>query len=289
MSTSPTPTVARRVVELADASLESFRCGDPGPLPLLCAAHPAEAFGEGTLQLLAAVAGSQVASINPRGLGASSGVARSLEQMVDDLELARLQLGLAPWVFWGMSGGGWLAQLYAHRHPAGLRGIVLESICACFRLRLADPDCALSPYFPAYREALSRAGLLDPDAHTAPSVLDDPRWTDVPGAGAVLRQASGPALLVSPVPLTAAMRQALPWFWAFDSRGWLSQLALPTLVIAGTADPIVPTAHVRALHTAIAGSRWLAIEGAGHVPSSQQRPEAASALRAFLSELASPR
>ena len=41
--------------------------------------------------------------------------------MTDDLEVVRRRLGLGPWAFWGMSGGGWIGQQYAERHPAGVR------------------------------------------------------------------------------------------------------------------------------------------------------------------------
>lgn len=50
-----------------------------------------------------------------------------------------------------MSRGGWLAQIYARRHPDALVGIIVESTCLCFRGRLADSACALSPFFPAWR------------------------------------------------------------------------------------------------------------------------------------------
>jgi pimeloyl-ACP methyl ester carboxylesterase len=69
--------------------------------------------------------------------------------MVEHIESARRALDRGPWSFWGMSGGGWLAQIYAHRYPEALHAIVVESACPCFRERLADPGCVLSPYFPA--------------------------------------------------------------------------------------------------------------------------------------------
>jgi pimeloyl-ACP methyl ester carboxylesterase len=44
----------------------------------------------------------------------------------------------------------------------------------------------------------------------------------------------------------------------------LSSLAVPTLVIHGTADPMFPFEHGRALAEEIPGARLLALEGAGH-------------------------
>lgn len=54
-------------------------------------------------------------------------------------------------------------------------------------------------------------------------------------------------------------------FDAFDSLGGLAQLRLPTLVIHGTQDELIPFAHGQALHEAAQGpKRHLWVEGAGH-------------------------
>jgi 3-oxoadipate enol-lactonase len=284
----PMPAATRELVELGDARLECFRsaadAGDSGrKRPLICAAHPASAFGADTAALLAATTGTEVVCINPRGLGGSSPSAEvSLPQMVDDLERARAQLGLPPWLFWGMSGGGWLAQLYADRHRDGLTGIVVESACACFRERLGDPSCALSPFFPAWRGELAARGLIAEDSHTQPSSAAAGEWVAVDGVGQVFRRPNGPALLVAPMPLDADMTRAIPALWAFDARSWLAAVRLPVLVVCGTADPVVPVQRVRQVHEAIAGSTFLAVEGAGHVPTSERRPEVAAAFERFV-------
>src|SRR5262249_57505904 len=107
----------------------------------------------------AAPAPRRVVCFTPRGIGGSAPAgAAPLEQMVDDIEAARRELGSAPWTFWGMSGGGWLAMIYAHRCPEGLAGIIVESACLCFRERLGHPRCALSPVFPARRALPPRPG-----------------------------------------------------------------------------------------------------------------------------------
>lgn len=48
------------------------------------------------------------------------------------------------------------------------------------------------------------------------------------------------------------------------SRGPLSSIAVPTLVIHGTADPMFPFAHGEALADEIPAARLLALDGAGH-------------------------
>lgn len=242
----------------------------------ICAAHPVDRYDAAAATLLSRTAQASVTCVNPRP--------GPLERMIDDLEAARRDHRIARWVFWGMSGGGWLAQLYAHRHPEAIAGIVVESADACFRARLADPACILSPNHPAWRAELERAGLLADDAHDDPSPLDA-EWLDATGGAAILRRRGGPAVLVSPVPLSDAMREALPGFWSFDARPWLASLDVPALAIAGTADPIVPAARVRAVADAIPGAAYVAVEGAGHVPTGEGRPEVADAIRAFLADL----
>ncbi len=249
---------------------------------VVCAAHPTDHFGPPTVELLARVAQARTVGVNPRG---RAGTQASLAQMVDGIEAARRELALPPWIFWGMSGGGWLAQLYAHRHPAAVAGIVIESACASFAQRLADPECVLSPRFPAWRPRMEAAGLLDSDAPPEVGPTDLFEWTEVADVGSVLRLRSGPAVLVSPTPLAPAMKDAMPELVRFDSRQWLGALRVPTLVLCGTADPVVPVRHARAVHEAIAGSTFVAIEGAGHVPTAQQHAAVASALQSFLSRL----
>jgi 3-oxoadipate enol-lactonase len=251
-----------------------------GPGATIAASHPGEPFGEAAASLLEATAGRPAVCLNPPGV---RGGAQTLEEMVDDLEGARRALGAAPWVFWGMSGGGWLALLYARRHPEALAGIIVESACPCFRERVADPACLMSPFHPAWRPVLAEAGLLAETALDAP--IDGPTaWVEVAGVGSVLRRADGPALLASPMPLTPLMRQMMPAFLRFDARPWLAELRVPALVVAGSADPVVPLPHARAVHQALPGSRFLAVDGAGHVPTGERRPEVQAAVRAFLAE-----
>jgi pimeloyl-ACP methyl ester carboxylesterase len=122
---------------------------------------------------------------------------------------------------------------------------------------------------------------LDPDAD-ASADAGDPTWEELPGTGWALRLGSGPALLVAPSIPSAQMRRILPILLTFDARPWLGTIAVPTLVLGGAKDRIAPPAQLRALHEAIPGSDLVLIEGAGHVPLGEGRPEVAAAVRRFL-------
>jgi pimeloyl-ACP methyl ester carboxylesterase len=272
-------------IELADAALEVTAGGTLTPgAPILCAAHPAAAFGESAVDLLRDSAGTSVVCVNPRGLGSSSPAppTYTLDEMVDDVEGVRRRLGVDRWIFWGISGGGWLGQIYARKYPDALAGLILESICPCFRERLADPDCLLSPYHPSWRPALEARGLIAADSHAS---LGDPNateWIDVEGVGAVFRRRNGPALLVSPMPVSAEMHRAMPVLWTADARGWLREIRTPALVICGNSDPLVPLSHARALHAAIPGSELMIVEGGGHSPVMARRPDLIAAVQSFV-------
>ena len=276
----------RRKVALQDVEMEVILEGPRSSNLMVCTAHPADRFGAATAELLAEMARVSVACINPRGCGGleTSG-APALDQMVDRIENVRRRLGFGRWIFWGMSGGGWLAQIYAHRYPAALAGIVIESACLCFRERLADPRCVLSPFFPAWRERLHGAGLLSERSHSEPWPGDDTEWVDVDGVGPVFRRREGPALLVSPGPLAPEMKSVMPRLWEFDSRAWIRSVRVPALVVCGGADPVVPVRHARAVHAAIAGSSFVEIEGGAHVPVAQKRPEVTAAFLNFSAAL----
>ncbi len=71
---------------------------------------------------------------------------------------------------------------------------------------------------------------------------------------------------------------------SFDGSDRLWRIDLPTLVLAGTRDVIVPPARQRALASEIAGARYATLEGAGHIGFLTHRAEVARQVRRFLHE-----
>jgi pimeloyl-ACP methyl ester carboxylesterase len=263
----------REEIDMTTTQFDVTRAGD-GPGPVVIAGHPAETLGTEAAGLLAAATGAPVVCVNPR--------LATIEQMAEEIESVRRAEGVGPVVFWGMSAGAWIGLAYARRHPHALRGLILESPCACLRARLADPACVLSPMYPAWRSALTERGLIEQTAHDHVAV--DGEWVDIEGVGSVFRRAGGPALFVAPFPLASRMIAALPALLAFDARPWLHELRTPALVIAGTEDQIAPPSHARALATEL-GAELAVVDGAGHVPVSEGRPEVTTAVRAFMAGL----
>jgi pimeloyl-ACP methyl ester carboxylesterase len=287
-----TVAVERRRVPVggAGAWIEVLDGGDAAG-GVVAAAHPMVSLGVEPLSLLAGVTGARVLALNARGLGSASRVTSpddtGLDRMVADFEQARRALGAPRWLWWGMSAGGYLGLLYVHRHPEAFAGLLLDSTAACFRNAVLDPASVLSPEHPRWRESLARAGLVG--AIDDARVIDDAlvaeerlAWLDVDGVGRVLRIVDGPAILVSPIDPPPGMKRGIAALWRFDARPWLSTIRVPTLVLAGPDDPIVPIAHPRALHAAIPGAEWLAPPGAGHTPVSVEPHAIAAAVRPFV-------
>ena len=74
---------------------------------VVCAAHPAALFSRETAALLSNISRAQVVCVGPPA------DADSLEAVIDAIESERRLLSVERWVFWGMSGGSFLGQVYA--------------------------------------------------------------------------------------------------------------------------------------------------------------------------------
>ena len=237
----------------------------------ICAPHPTTLFSCETTDLLSDIAGTEVVPVGPPR------DASSLDEVVEAIETKRRSLGLERWLLWGMSGGSFLGQLYARRYPGSLAGLILASSGPYFRPTVEDPDCILCPRHPAWRSRLETAGLLGGSDDGLPAV-----WQAVDGVGWVYRCTTGAALLVSPDEPSSNLRRMMPALWEFDARPWLGGVTSPALVLCGTADPVVPLVHARALAALLPGARFAAIAGGGHIPLADHRSEVEQAVRGFV-------
>ncbi len=72
-----------------------------------------------------------------------------------------------------------------------------------------------------------------------------------------------------------------------DSTPTLGQIKVPTLIIHGADDQIIPLSDSEAMHTAISDSRLEVIPDAGHLPNLEQAQLFNRAVESFLSALSS--
>src|SRR5262249_23699357 len=70
-----------------------------------------------------------------------------------------------------------------------------------------------------------------------------------------------------------------------DSMSLLSSVTVPTLVIAGTEDVLIPADTTRGLARGIPGARFETIPGAGHVAPLEASEPAVGIIRSFLESI----
>jgi len=167
----------------------------------------------------------------------------------------------------GLSFGGMVAQQLAHDMPAQIRSLILVST-----------SCGLGgePSNPA-----SWWNAMLADAWPAPFAWSPyelaHRWSQVMirefGAG----WATGPRLKGF-VEQTVA---ATPW----SSLAWLPQLTQQTLVIAGTADALVPVGNASILASRIPRAQTYTVNGGGHLCVLDRAAEVGPVIAAFLRSL----
>jgi pimeloyl-ACP methyl ester carboxylesterase len=80
----------------------------------------------------------------------------------------------------------------------------------------------------------------------------------------------------------SVMAQRLELLEGFDVSDRLWQLDVPSLVLAGTRDMIVPLRCQRSLASSIGGSRFATLEGAGHIGFLTHREQIARLVSQFL-------
>ena len=183
----------------------------------------------------------------------------TLDDMALDALAVLSALGVARAHVVGVSMGGMVAQLLAAHH--GHRVLSLTSIMSSSGRRgLPGPTRAV-------RSAMLRRPR---DPGNVDSILDNAvaLWRTIgspayPTPEPVLRQRVLRALRRSNCPSGVA-RQMMAIAAAPDRSPLLGQLAMPTLVIHGAADPLVPSACGVDVAERVPGARLEIIEGMGH-------------------------
>lgn len=190
-------------------------------------------------------------------------VGRVAAQMAEFLN----ELGTGPAHIVGLSLGGVIAQQFARDFPQWTRKLVLVSTFPFLR-----PD-SLSGwmYFLRRAAAVMTRGQAAQAQLVAERVFPDP-------AQAPLRE-----LLVATISRAdlRAYRAAMRSLRTFDSRRWLHELEMPTLVVTGADDTTVSPLRQALLRDGIPGAQQVVIEHAGHAVSVDQADGFNRAVLAF--------
>jgi proline iminopeptidase len=255
---------SRRLVDVDGAQIEVYH-GGAGRV-VVCGSHPHSPRPEDVAWY---AEHAQVVYIMPRGHGRSSPVQHrtemQLETVVRDLEAVRRQLRIGRWVLEGYSGGSQLALTYALNYPDALAGLIIGfSVANIAAGALADPRSLISPAYPAYQADLSAAGF---DQH-APPVAEDPRWVQLRPDLWVLVQGQRPLIIAPAAQPGPHFKVHLEEVVHFDVSGRLREIRVPTQVICGRRDPIVPIDGCAAIRDGIPGAELLVLDQTAHGLSS---------------------
>jgi 3-oxoadipate enol-lactonase len=198
-------------------------------------------------------AGYRVLRFDNRGIGASSKPAGpySSQMLADDAKGLVDSLGLTGFHLMGVSMGGMIAQEYALSYPGDLQSVT-------FGCTYAAPGPFCSRMFAMWADAAQVLGV--------PFVMRDVAlWAfTVPffeQRGAELAEFET-AMRYMDQPVHAYLAQ-LAVIQNHHTAGRLGQITVPSLVLAGEEDILIPVSLSRRIHEAIPGSQWATTRG-GH-------------------------
>jgi pimeloyl-ACP methyl ester carboxylesterase len=181
----------------------------------------------------------------------------SFEQSADSVRDFCDTLGIARPVVYGHSLGGFVAMLYAARHPGHAGALVLQSTFARFNLgRIVEEFRRVG----GDEVAAIVERVYGGDSRSVTDEEWAPCWrlvgSWVPGEQELARTVVNEELNAPGLEL---MR-------GFDVLDQLAQIDCPTLVCVGELDPITPVAAAREIAAALSGGvgRLEVVEGAGH-------------------------
>jgi pimeloyl-ACP methyl ester carboxylesterase len=178
--------------------------------------------------------------------------------------------------------------LEALRGPLDTRRRVIagHSLGAAIGLRwaLSHPDevRALILVGAGARTRVNPAWLAGIEARSPDAVEEFGSWWFGPRVDTRLKEKSLALLRATPPDVLLADLEAAD---RFDAMADIDQISVPTLIICGADDRLMPAKYSRYLHEHIHGSELVIIEGAGHMVMLEQPSETNAAIGAFLRHL----
>ena len=196
-------------------------------------------------------------SYDTRGTGASSASPEqiTLEGLVDDVFRVLDAHGIARCVLAGESLGGFVAIHAVLRDPSRFEGLALVAAPPVVSPEVTGPlVVGARRDYPATIRLFARMCLNEPDAaHLHP-------WAE--------------GLFLGTAPEVAARLFEA----CYGVAPALEEIALPTVVVHGTRDLVVPAQAGELLARRIPGARLVSLPGAGHAPTVTRPAEVAEAI-----------
>lgn len=214
------------------------------------------------------------------------------DNLTGDAEALREHLGFARWSVLGHSFGGHVALEYALRYPTSVSRLVLVDTGADSRWARDNAPQVLDRrgVAPDKVELVRRwfRGEFTSREYLPIFWRISSAYGGSRGLRGVAREvaAGGWRTRMRPEPLIHAGRQLMVGWSVVDRLG---EIAVPTLVIAGSEDFVFPPDCQRELTRGIHGSELVLVDGAGHDPQDEQPALVLSVVRSFLAVEATSR
>jgi 3-oxoadipate enol-lactonase len=211
--------------------------------------------------------------LSASGLHGASRRVWELSEYASDLACLIEALGLECPLVFGVSFGGAIALELAVEHPHRLGGLIVQGAAARFRATIGSTIARL---------VLQRFPL--PSDNRFVNQFSHLLYGGTPKPGPLVD------FVVDRIWETdqGVMADRLVQLESFDVRDRLWRIQVPTLVLAGGRDVIVPPAHQKELADGIPGARFEIIEDAGHVAFLTHRGEVARHARRHLRVIRAP-
>jgi 3-oxoadipate enol-lactonase len=196
-------------------------------------------------------AGFRVLRFDNRGIGETDKPAGPYTSrlLADDAKALVDHLGITGFHLMGVSMGGMIAQEYALAYGDDLRSLTL----AC---TYAAPDAFCSTMFAMWADLARGLGV--------PFVMRDVALWAFTGPFFTERAAEAAEFAEAMESLDMSVEAYLSQLNVIQTHsGRVGEIAVPTLVLAGEEDILIPVRLSRTLHESIPGSQWKTVPG-GH-------------------------
>jgi proline iminopeptidase len=256
-------SLTQQLVDVDGARLEILRGG--AGHPVICCQHPHSS----NLGFQWYADHTSFIYVVMRGLGNSSPIREPGDltylQAAHDLEAVHRKLGIERWVVQGFSAGSQVALMYALTYPDSLAGLISISGFARGSRLVANPHSLCSPLYPDYQADLEALG--EREIQRSPAVLlssPDHYWAQVnPQAWGVFR-GDTPLAIMPGDQLHDRLKAVFEEATLFEIEDRLNEIHVPTLVVGGRHDPIVPVEESIEVYERIPGSSMVVLEHSGH-------------------------
>jgi 3-oxoadipate enol-lactonase len=211
-----------------------------------------------------------------RGMGRSDPLpgSYSMDSYADDLVALLDHLGVGQAIAAGMSMGGYVLFALLRRHPERVKGVILINTKAA-----ADTEEARQGRYKMAEQA--RGEGATPIAESMlPKMLTEQTRDQQPELAEFVHRMMAATPVEGITGALEAMAQRP------DSTPLLGSIQVPTLIIAGSDDALIPQSVAQEMHRAIPNAELVIIDGAAHAAVLERPAAVNQAIEEWASRLA---